>query len=180
MLCTCSRWYTGVVKAYDAKTDKHSIQYKDGDTQELVLRHEPVLWADKDDSFRSYEEQACSDQQHKANGVSGSQQRDSMRSAVASGTRSAGKHEGTAANGTRSAGKHEQPRSRRLSEQGTAAAAAVQQAEGARSDASHTGQAGTAEAAGGASMPGQGVVGSMPPTKDLPCAGAENGGTAVK
>lgn len=40
------RWYQGTVKAYDAKSDKHTVLYKDGDSQHLVLKHEPVIWCD--------------------------------------------------------------------------------------------------------------------------------------
>jgi hypothetical protein len=44
------RWYVGQVKGYDAKTDKHTVRYKDGDAQQLCLRHEPVLWLEDDGS----------------------------------------------------------------------------------------------------------------------------------
>jgi hypothetical protein len=40
------RWYQGTVRSYDAKTDRHVVLYKDGDTQSLQLKHEPVIWSD--------------------------------------------------------------------------------------------------------------------------------------
>lgn len=40
------RWYWGTVKKWDAKAERHTVLYKDGDSQELMLRHQPVLWAD--------------------------------------------------------------------------------------------------------------------------------------
>jgi hypothetical protein len=40
------RWYQGTVRAYDPKTDRHIVLYKDGDTQSLQLKHEPVIWSD--------------------------------------------------------------------------------------------------------------------------------------
>jgi hypothetical protein len=40
------RWYQGTVRSHDAKTDRHVVLYKDGDTQSLQLKHEPVIWSD--------------------------------------------------------------------------------------------------------------------------------------
>ncbi|WIA16327.1 hypothetical protein OEZ85_013026 [Tetradesmus obliquus] len=42
------RWYQGTVRSYDPKTDRHVVLYKDGDTQSLQLKHEPVIWSDDD------------------------------------------------------------------------------------------------------------------------------------
>jgi hypothetical protein len=40
------RWYAGKVSAYDGRSGKHTIQYKDGDVQRLLLRNEAVLFLD--------------------------------------------------------------------------------------------------------------------------------------
>jgi hypothetical protein len=40
------KWYCGTVRGYDPVTGMHTIFYKDGDQQALMLRHEPVIWAD--------------------------------------------------------------------------------------------------------------------------------------
>lgn len=40
------KWYCGTVRGYDPVTGMHTIFYKDGDQQSLMLRHEPVIWAD--------------------------------------------------------------------------------------------------------------------------------------
>jgi len=40
------KWYAGKVSAYDGRSSKHTILYKDGDVQKLVLRHEAVVWLD--------------------------------------------------------------------------------------------------------------------------------------
>ncbi|KAK9916747.1 hypothetical protein WJX75_006528 [Coccomyxa subellipsoidea] len=40
------KWYAGKVAAYDGRTAKHTILYKDGDVQKLTLRHEAVVWPD--------------------------------------------------------------------------------------------------------------------------------------
>ncbi|KAF8065602.1 hypothetical protein HT031_003203 [Scenedesmus sp. PABB004] len=44
------KWYQGTVRAYDPRSDRHTIIYKDGDSQTLVLRHEPVVWCDDGDA----------------------------------------------------------------------------------------------------------------------------------
>ena len=41
-----ARWYQGKVQSFDAASGKHLIKYRDGDTQELALRHEAVIWVD--------------------------------------------------------------------------------------------------------------------------------------
>ena len=40
------RWYIGRVSAFDSKTGRHTVQFKDGDKREYVLRHEAVVWLD--------------------------------------------------------------------------------------------------------------------------------------
>lgn len=40
------KWYAGKVAAYDGRSNKHTILYKDGDVQKLMLRHEAVVWPD--------------------------------------------------------------------------------------------------------------------------------------
>lgn len=40
------KWYCGTVRAYDPATGLHTVYYKDGDQQSLMLRHEPIIWAD--------------------------------------------------------------------------------------------------------------------------------------
>eukprot|EP00775_Hariotina_reticulata_P003944 gene3944-4198_t len=42
------KWYYGIVKSYDPHSDRHTISYRDGDTQAVVLRHEPIVWSDDD------------------------------------------------------------------------------------------------------------------------------------
>lgn len=53
------KWYHGTVKSYDPKTEKHAIWYKDGDTQSLVLRHEPVIWCDDELAANGMEQPAA-------------------------------------------------------------------------------------------------------------------------
>lgn len=38
------KWYAGKVSAFDAATGKHTVMYKDGDVQHLVLANEAVVW----------------------------------------------------------------------------------------------------------------------------------------
>jgi hypothetical protein len=58
------RWYQGLVKSYNPDTDEHTIWYHDGDAQNLVLRHEPVIWLDDDDKqLPNGKENGISDQQ---------------------------------------------------------------------------------------------------------------------
>jgi hypothetical protein len=38
------RWYIGKVSTFDAKTGRHTVQFKDGDKREYMLRHEAVVW----------------------------------------------------------------------------------------------------------------------------------------
>ena len=38
------KWYAGKVAAYDGRSAKHTILYKDGDVQQLTLRQEAVVW----------------------------------------------------------------------------------------------------------------------------------------
>ena len=38
------RYYQGLVKSYDAASDKHRVDYCDGDSVEHELRHEAVIW----------------------------------------------------------------------------------------------------------------------------------------
>lgn len=40
------KWYAGKVAAYDGRSAKHTILYKDGDVQRLTLRQEAVVWPD--------------------------------------------------------------------------------------------------------------------------------------
>lgn len=40
------RWYIGRVSAFDAKSGRHTVQFKDGDKRGYVLRHEAVAWLD--------------------------------------------------------------------------------------------------------------------------------------
>lgn len=40
------KWYCGTVRAYDPVSGLHTVYYKDGDQQALMLKHEPVIWAD--------------------------------------------------------------------------------------------------------------------------------------
>ena len=40
------RWYIGKVSTFDAKTGRHTVQFKDGDKREYLLRHEAVVWLD--------------------------------------------------------------------------------------------------------------------------------------
>ena len=40
------RWYIGKVKTFDAKSGKHTVQFKDGDKREYIMRHEAVVWLD--------------------------------------------------------------------------------------------------------------------------------------
>ena len=40
------RWYIGRVSAFDSKTGRHTVQFKDGDKREYTLRHEAVVWLD--------------------------------------------------------------------------------------------------------------------------------------
>ncbi len=40
------RWYIGRVSAFDGKTGRHTVQFKDGDKREYTLRHEAVVWLD--------------------------------------------------------------------------------------------------------------------------------------
>lgn len=40
------KWYCGTVRAYDPLTGMHTVFYKDGDQQALMLKQEPVIWAD--------------------------------------------------------------------------------------------------------------------------------------
>jgi hypothetical protein len=40
------KWYCGTVRAYDPVSGLHTVYYKDGDQQTLMLKHEPVIWAD--------------------------------------------------------------------------------------------------------------------------------------
>ncbi|GAB4820373.1 hypothetical protein N2152v2_007419 [Parachlorella kessleri] len=40
------RWYQGKIQSYDPVSDKHCIKYRDGDVQELRLRHEALIWVD--------------------------------------------------------------------------------------------------------------------------------------
>ena len=38
------KWYLGRILEYDVDTKKHKVKYKDGDVQELSLRHEAVIY----------------------------------------------------------------------------------------------------------------------------------------
>ena len=40
------RWYIGKVSTFDAKSGKHTVQFKDGDKREYTMRHEAVVWLD--------------------------------------------------------------------------------------------------------------------------------------
>ena len=40
------RWYIGRVGAFDGKTGRHTVQFKDGDKRVYTLRHEAVVWLD--------------------------------------------------------------------------------------------------------------------------------------
>jgi hypothetical protein len=40
------KWYCGTVRAYEPVSGLHTVYYKDGDQQSLMLKHEPVIWAD--------------------------------------------------------------------------------------------------------------------------------------
>jgi hypothetical protein len=40
------KWYCGTVRGYDPVSGLHTIFYKDGDQQALMLKHEPVIWGD--------------------------------------------------------------------------------------------------------------------------------------
>lgn len=40
------RWYQGKVQSYDPATKRHRVKYRDGDVQQLRLRHEAVIWVD--------------------------------------------------------------------------------------------------------------------------------------
>ena len=40
------RWYIGKVSTFDAKSGKHTVQFKDGDKREYIMRHEAVVWLD--------------------------------------------------------------------------------------------------------------------------------------
>ena len=40
------RWYVGKVSAFDSKTGRHTVQFKDGDKREYIMRHEAVVWPD--------------------------------------------------------------------------------------------------------------------------------------
>lgn len=54
------RWYQGIVKSYDSKTQLHRVKYRDGDIQDLALRSEPIIWEDDESESHGRE-----------NGVSG-------------------------------------------------------------------------------------------------------------
>jgi hypothetical protein len=40
------KWYCGTVRAYEPVSGLHTVYYKDGDQQSLMLKHEPIIWAD--------------------------------------------------------------------------------------------------------------------------------------
>lgn len=40
------RWYAGKISSYDGRSGRHTIQYKDGDVQKVLLKHEAVLFLD--------------------------------------------------------------------------------------------------------------------------------------
>ena len=37
-------WYTGEIKSYDPKSDKHQIQYDDGEEESIELEKEKIKW----------------------------------------------------------------------------------------------------------------------------------------
>ncbi|WPT13593.1 Histone-lysine N-methyltransferase ATX2 [Picochlorum sp. SENEW3] len=44
-----AKWYVGKVLDYDTDSKKHTVKYKDGDVQQISLRHEAVLYLGKDE-----------------------------------------------------------------------------------------------------------------------------------
>lgn len=48
-----SKWYQGHIKAYDAKTGRHTIKYKDGQVKDHALHHEAVVWLDTSNDLKS-------------------------------------------------------------------------------------------------------------------------------
>ena len=40
------KWYLGKVIAYDAASHRHTVKYKDGDVQQVLMRHEAVVFLD--------------------------------------------------------------------------------------------------------------------------------------
>lgn len=58
------KWYHGTVKSYDSKTDKHMIWYRDGDSQSLLLKHEPVLWCDDEPAANGSEQVTATTPRH--------------------------------------------------------------------------------------------------------------------
>jgi len=42
-----ARWYQGKIEAYNPDTKRHTVKYRDGDIQKLLLRHEAVSFQDK-------------------------------------------------------------------------------------------------------------------------------------
>ncbi|GFH28348.1 uncharacterized protein HaLaN_26825, partial [Haematococcus lacustris] len=41
-----SRWYSGVVTAFNQQDGSHTVTYSDGDVLDHLLRHEAVQWLD--------------------------------------------------------------------------------------------------------------------------------------
>lgn len=44
-----AKWYVGKVLNYDTDSKKHTVKYKDGDVQQISLRHEAVVYLGKDE-----------------------------------------------------------------------------------------------------------------------------------